>query len=240
MSIMATLIKNFKPVSYRDIITKTMNLLTRRYQPMLSISCSLPLICIILFVSCQDKKIIENKNDKGQVIERHQIVKSKEGDKKHGVYERFDEQGKLIEQSNYTMGKLNGIRKLYNQGILESEESRSDDQYHGPYKEYHSNGNLRMEAVYVHDVMAGDVKVYYPSGKLKEIVRFVDNVENGPFIEYYENGKLKAEGQYKQLDGAVEDGELKLYDTTGILIRIMNCELGKCSTKWAKDTTLLR
>lgn len=194
---------------------------------------------LFLLSSCHQLQNVENKNEKGVVIERYNLAKDKDGDKKNGLYERFNEQGQLAEQSTYKMGKLDGIRKLYENGVLESEETRVEDQFHGPYKAYHPNGQLRMEATYVHDVMTGDVKVYYPSGKLKEIVRFADNVEDGPFSEFYENGKLKAEGHYKQLDGAVEDGELKLYDTTGILIRKMNCELGKCITTWAKDTISL-
>lgn len=206
---------------------------------MFSNTCSLALIFCLLFISCQNSNPIQINNDKGLVIERYTLTKHKQTDLKHGLYERFDDQGKLLEQSNYKLGKLNGIRKLFEQGILESEETRVEDLFDGPYKAFHPNGQIRMEATYVKDVMTGDVRVFYPSGKLKEIVRFTDNVENGPFSEYYENGKLKAEGLYKQLDGAVEDGELKLYDTTGSLIRIMNCELGNCITKWAKDTISL-
>lgn len=197
-------------------------------------------LVFFILVSCKESKLKEIKSEKGIVTERYQVINSNHSELKHGKYERYDDKGQLAEQSHYIMNKLSGPRKLYNQGILESEETRVDDAYHGPYKEYHPNGLLRMEANYINDVMTGDVKVYYPSGKLKEIVRFADNVENGPFSEYYENGNLKAEGYYKQLDGPVEDGELKLYDTSGHLLRIMNCELGKCETKWAKDTITLQ
>ena len=217
-----------------------MNSFPGRYEPMFLRSSLLLFTLLLLLSSCQQAKIIERKNEKGIVVERYSIIEDKEGEKKHGLYERFDNEGKIAEQSNYKTGKLEGLRKLYEQGILESEETRVSDQFHGPYKGYFPNGQLRMEANYEKDIISGDVKVYYPSGKLKEIVRFADNVETGPFIEYYENGNLKAEGNYKQSDGPVEDGELKLYDTTGNLIRIMDCELGKCTTKWTKDTTSLR
>jgi antitoxin component YwqK of YwqJK toxin-antitoxin module len=182
---------------------------------------------------------VEKKSPEGLLIERYAVINVKGQEVKHGKYERFDEQGKLAEQSTYDHGKLNGIRNLYQSGILESEETRVNDQFNGPYKAYHPNGKLKMEANYIKDVITGNVKVYYPSGTLKEIVRFADNVEDGPFTEYFENGKIKAEGTYKQSDGAVEDGELKLYDTTGMMIRIMNCELGKCTTKWVKDSIQL-
>jgi len=49
-------------------------------------------------------------------------------------------------------------------------------------------------------------------------------------VEYHPNGSLKAEGQY--LNGDFEQGELKLYDETGRLVRIMDCEQGVCRTRW--------
>lgn len=200
----------------------------------------LSVVFCMAWISCNRIQTIERKNDQGQLLEKYSVIHGKDGEVKHGSYERYNEKGQLAEKSEYKLGKLDGIRQLYENGILESEETRVSDQYHGPYKAYYPNGKLRMEANYVNDVMTGDVKSYYPNGMLKEIVKFANNEENGPFTEYFENGKLKAEGQYKQLDGPVEDGELKLYDTTGTLIRVMNCVLGKCNTKWAKDTTAQR
>lgn len=195
------------------------------------------LICC--FFACEKKRLVEIKNNTGIVIERFQLIKQNGNELKDGYFQKYDESGNLIELSIFKNGKLNGIRKLYMNSKLQSEEFRLNDQFHGPYKAYFPNGNLQLEANYTNDVMTGDVKVYYVSGQLKEIVRFADSVEDGPFVEFYENGKLKAEGIYKQLEGPVEDGELKLYDTTGTLIKIMNCDLGKCSTKWLKDSTTL-
>ncbi len=195
------------------------------------------ILALTLFlIACSNTQIIEKKNDQGQVIERYQLITKNNKPVKEGFYERYDDSGRLLEKCVYKDDKLNGPRQLYQQGILESEEVRLNDLYHGDFKAYFPDGKIQLEASYIDNVMTGDVRVYYPSGKLKEIVRFADNVENGPFVEYYENGKLKAEGQYKQLDGAVEDGELKLYDTSGTLIKIMDCELGKCTTRWTKDT----
>jgi antitoxin component YwqK of YwqJK toxin-antitoxin module len=69
-----------------------------------------------------------------------------------------------------------------------------------------------------------------------EKVMLKDNVENGPFSEYYENGTLKTEGTYTpNEDGdGLEDGELKEYDENGQLIRIADCKLGMCLTRWKK------
>lgn len=198
------------------------------------------IVTSFFLISCNQLKTAELKSADGKLIEKYSYKLIDGKQIKEGIHEKFDEQGQLLESAVYSNGKLNGIRKLFKNGILESEETHVDDKYEGPFKAYHPNGKLQIEANYINDIMTGDVKVYYPSGQLKEIVRFADNVEDGPFVEYHENGKLKAEGNYKQSDGAVEDGELKLYDTTGTLIKIMNCELGKCFTKWAKDTTAVQ
>ncbi len=182
---------------------------------------------------------METKYENGKVKEHFSVIKTKEGDLRHGQYIRYDMDGRLEEESFYEKGMLEGSRKLYMNGVLQSEEIRVKDHYQGPFKAFFPDGTLQLEANYVDDVMTGPVRVYYPSGRLKEIVTFAENVENGPFSEYYENGKLKAEGNYKQQEGPVEDGVLKLYDSTGVLIRIMNCDMGKCSTTWKKDTSTL-
>ena len=55
------------------------------------------------------------------------------------------------------------------------------------------------------------------------------------FTEFYENGNKKAEGSYKE--GAKEDGLLLIYDTTGVLIRKMECADGICHTIWSLSNT---
>jgi antitoxin component YwqK of YwqJK toxin-antitoxin module len=130
-----------------------MNSFFNRYSSMFANSWILTLLSFFLLISCKDTKLIENKNGQGLVIERFQVIKEKDVEVKHGLYERFDDQGRLIEQSHYVKGKLEGSRKLFENGVLESEETRIADQFHGPYKAYHPNGQLRMEANYIHDVI---------------------------------------------------------------------------------------
>ncbi len=201
--------------------------------------CAFLLVLTALLLACTKPAVLETKHENGKIKERYGVITSDGVELRHGKYERFDMEGRLEEESWYEKGKLEGIRKLYMNGILQSEETRKLDRYHGPFKAYFPDGKVQLEANYVDDVMVGTVKVFYPGGGLKELVTFADNVENGPFIEYYENGKLKAEGSYKQLDGPVEDGELKLYDSTGLLLRKMNCEMGKCTTTWQRDTSTI-
>ncbi|MCB9272045.1 MAG: hypothetical protein H6561_21145 [Lewinellaceae bacterium] len=82
--------------------------------------------------------------------------------------------------------------------------------------------------------MSGVWKRYYQGGQLMEEVAFSGNKENGPFKEYYENGNIKAEGSY--LNGPKEDGELKLYDEQGTLVKKMECSDGVCHTTWQAES----
>lgn len=209
-----------------------------RYANMPSLEKLLYCSLLVFFLACHKPKPVVSLYPDGQVREQYFEIKTENGMVRHGFYTLFDSTGIPVEESHYEHGKMSGLRKLYLNGILQSEETRMEDHYHGPFKAYYPDGSVQLEANYVMDVMTGPVKVYYPNGKIKEIVTFADNAENGPFTEYYENGNLKAEGRYIQIEGPVEDGELKLYDSTGVLNKIMNCEKGKCFTTWQRDTTI--
>ncbi|MEP7194895.1 MAG: hypothetical protein ABI851_00130 [Saprospiraceae bacterium] len=189
---------------------------------------------LVLFTlySCREEKTIEIKNKEGIVIQRITLA----GDTskgKNGIYESFDKNGIPLEYATYSEGKLNGEKRLFEEGKLYSSEMHVNDQYEGPYKVYYPNGKIQLETQYVNNEILGELKSYYNSGNLKEIVQMKSNQEDGPFIEYYDNKNKKAEGNYKE--GAKEHGLLMLYDSLGVLIRKMDCDNGTCHTIWTKD-----
>lgn len=196
-----------------------------------------PTLCILIGLSllaCRHSGSIEIKNKEGQIVQRIKLFgDTTEG--KNGIYERFDDMGKKLDSSIYIKGKLEGEKKIFQDGVLYSIEYHKNDLYEGPYKVYYPNGQIQLEAFYSNNEMTGTLKSYYPSGAIKEIVEMKSNQENGPFKEFYENGSKKAEGQYK--NGPNEDGELMLYDSLGTLIRRMNCLEGICHTIWKIDST---
>ncbi|MDQ3142235.1 MAG: toxin-antitoxin system YwqK family antitoxin [Bacteroidota bacterium] len=179
-------------------------------------------------------KVHEIKNEQGIVTERITVNAGDPVEKKNGKYEKFDGNGQKIEESYYTDGKLNGVRKLFEKKYLYSLENLKDDMYHGPYFVYYPSGKIKVEGQYENNVTVGDWKAFFENGQIKETVRMSDNQENGPFKEYYPNGKLKAEGTY--LEGPNEQGIISLYDSTGVLERKMDCINGICKTIWNKDS----
>ncbi|NOT36219.1 MAG: toxin-antitoxin system YwqK family antitoxin [Saprospiraceae bacterium] len=189
------------------------------------------LIPLLFLISCKkDIQPIEIKNAHGKLVQRITVL----GDTskgKYGKYEKFDDEGKIFEVANYVNGKLEGEKRFYDKGILYSIEHHKNDNFEGPYKIFYPDGQVQMETQYVNNEITGELRSYFSSGKIKEIVFMKANMENGPFIEYYENGNKKAEGNYKPFEeGPREDGLLVMYDSTGALLRKMQCVDGVCNT----------
>lgn len=193
-------------------------------------------IAILTLFSCGKRLTeVENKNDKGLIIEKFYLDRDS---LKFGTYTSYDEDGKLFERSQYKKGKLDGLRTIFfANGEVEIQENYTDGKIDGLYKSFYDNGNVNLEANYVGGKMEGIVKRYYSTGELLEEVKFVANQENGPFKEYYKNGKVKWEGQYK--DGDNENGTIKHFNEEGVLIKKMEC--GKyrgeyvCQTTWTLE-----
>jgi antitoxin component YwqK of YwqJK toxin-antitoxin module len=190
--------------------------------------------CCVL--ACKESRTIETRYETGERHEVYDVLVTDTGEVRHGKYERFDPSGALLERSTYNLGRIHGLRQLFENGVLKSEEARVYDRYHGPYIAYYTDGTHELEAAYAEDEMTGEVHVFYPSGKIKEKVTFEHNAEWGPFEEYYENGRTKAMGTYRQSEGPVEHGELKLFDSAGQLVRTLHCDMGRCTTIWKRDT----
>ncbi|MBL0238474.1 MAG: toxin-antitoxin system YwqK family antitoxin [Saprospiraceae bacterium] len=191
------------------------------------------ILLLLVSLSCKNDKIIEIRNANGLLTTRITV----NGDTlmgKNGLYEYFDTLGNLIESKMYHDNKLDGTRKIYEKGALYSIEQYVNDEFHGTYQVFYPNGQLKLEGNYVHNVLTGTLKTYYENQQIKEIVEMANNEENGPFVEFHISGTKKAEGTY--LNGPNEHGLLQLFDSTGILIRKMNCDHGICNTIWKRDS----
>lgn len=191
----------------------------------------LGLFGIIAFslLSCKkDIEIVREMDEEGNLkVEYQRRIKDFA---KQGWFKFYYPDGKIFEEAEYVENELHGTRKLFHEnGNIQAEETYVQGNFEGPYKAYFPNGNPLREGQYRANSMDGDWKYYYETGQLKEIVRFNDNLENGPFEEYYPSGIVKARGTY--LEGDNEHGELKLYDESGTLERVMDCEMGVCKTR---------
>ncbi len=192
-------------------------------------------LAIFLLIGCKPTiETIEVEDEAGNVVEKYE--RRIDNNMRHGLYQMFDENGKIVELSLYQNDTLHGKRTMfYENGQPQYVENYINGKFDDDYSAFYENGQLKLNGKYTNGAMNGEWKGYHENGQLKEIVQFVENEENGPFVEYHPNGKLAAEGTY--LNGDNEHGELKLYDENGILNKKMNCEKGVCRTAWTRDTT---
>lgn len=194
----------------------------------------LPFLLLLLLVSCSNVETVENTDENGN---RFRYERRKNDFAKEGLYQRFDAQGKLVEEATYANDSLHGERKLfYPNGKLDVLETYRNGVFHGAYRKYYDNGTLQVEQTFDNGAMQGLSIRYYKNGVVAEKVTIVNNEENGPFTEYYENGKIMTEGSYQTYDGEpAEEGELKEYDENGELVRKADCTRGVCLTAWKKE-----
>jgi len=175
------------------------------------------IIVSLHFWSCNKNKTMKTYYDAQQkkLLEEYETAKSDTGMMRHGFYKKYSENGKLLEQSNYKNGVLNGRRLIYfSNGKVEIEENYVLGKLHGEYLKFFENGDIEQSGLYADNMMSGVWRTYYKENhkQLKEEVGFANNVENGPFKEFYLNGKLHYIGKYKD---EVEDSIVVEFDSIG-------------------------
>ena len=187
---------------------------------------------MLFLAACSNFETVEKKDESGKLSEKFTVNKTTK--KKEGEYFAFFPDGQKREESFYLNDSLNGERKLYYEnGQLANITTHANGMFEGKYQKYSEAGKLLNEGLYVNNEMSGVWKKWYDTGELEEEVTFVANLENGPFKEYFKNGKLKTEGVY--VEGDNEQGELKIFDENGELVKRMYCEFGICAETWSKE-----
>lgn len=183
-------------------------------------------------MSCGDKHRVVMEDEVSGIKEVYYI---NEDSLIHGLKKVYMKRGEiLIEEANYINGQLDGDRFLYRpNGAVEVHEQYASDVLDGMLRVFHMNGTVKLEMNYDNGNVSGIVKQYYDTGELSEEVTFVDNMEQGPFTEFYKNGSIKWKGTY--LNGDNEFGLLEHFDSTGLLIKTLECDsMAICKTTWSK------
>jgi antitoxin component YwqK of YwqJK toxin-antitoxin module len=91
-------------------------------------------------------------------------------------------------------------------------------------REYHENGRVKSESIMVNGKIVGHKNVYFTSGQKAGFYSYENGLRKGVFETYHENGKLRTKGFFKN-DSTI-DGELKIMDTTGMVIKVLLYENG--------------
>lgn len=157
--------------------------------------------------------------------------------KKHGVWKKNHDNGKLRYQGQFDHGKevgtftfyfptgdikainkfrgKSGVAYSYQFGgdsILAAEGKYINSKRDSIWTFYDIDGNLVAREAYKNDKKQGESITYFPSGRKAEVVIYKDGVKQGEWLQFYESGKPKTKGKY--LNGKL-DGEVLYYETTG-------------------------
>jgi len=170
------------------------------------------LMCPIVFAEVNSEKTIIKELKRGE-------IPTKDGVYKVSINESLKPGFSGWEERTYKNGKLNGLTRVYINGLLDIETYYKDNEFHGLQRVYYRSGKLLGESNYVNGKGDGVAKGYYESGALKSQAE----ESMGKYItytEFFENGELK-------LDMIFKNGKpftKKEYNEEGNLIKELNQE----------------
>ena len=102
----------------------------------------------------------------------------------------------LFESGRYAHGRKVGTwERWYENGRRWSVLTYELGQLQGPYKYWHANQTLAVDAVYSDDALTGSFHSYFENGN-PELEGSYDRERVGTWIRYHENGKPLWRGQY--------------------------------------------
>jgi hypothetical protein len=87
---------------------------------------------------------------------------------------------------------------------------------HGPWREWHPNGRMKVEGEYLDGRPAGVWRTYHENGTLASEVRYEDGLQQGEEVGWHPNGTIRARGAWK--DGRKE-GTFTHWNEDGAVVR---------------------
>ena len=129
--------------------------------------------------------------------------------------------------SNCGENLIEEVKERYSGGelkVVEYYKKIGDTQKLVRKREYHNNGQIKMETNYKDEKLEGKWIWYYENGQIEGEGNFKDGKLDGKWTFYYENGQIEFEYNYK--DGK-EDGKWTYYYENGQIEWERNYKDGK-------------
>lgn len=127
---------------------------------------------------------------------------------------------KIIGESNYNMGKLNGVKRAYyktgGNPVLQEETYYYNDVFDGPSTWYSDKGSLLARYNFKNGEYDGEQLTYYSYDKVASREFYENGTPIGEYSEYYETGEVKLKGNYLK---GVKEGNWIEYDKEGNVIK---------------------
>lgn len=101
---------------------------------------------------------------------------------------------KVVEESFFKAGKLNGTSKFYYEsGELRETRTYKDDIVQDTVYLYYRGGEIQEKIAVKEGMRNGLNVIYYENGSIKSKANYIDNKANGKFQSYFTNGQLEVE-----------------------------------------------
>ena len=190
---------------------------------------------------------------KGFIVDKENINRFDQQNKKHGIWKYYYPDGKLKLVGKYKHGNKEGFFKKYsNDGNLKKAEKFTDGVIQENVaklkkldvkKDYYKNGKVKIVASYKDGVPEGIRREYSEDGTVENSYIFKNGViigkgiitqkgeRDGFWNEYFDNGNIKAKGNYRK---DIKTGEWKYYHKSGKLEQEGKFnDNGKLIEKWS-------
>ncbi len=143
------------------------------------------------------------------LIEHYKAIPNEEKSVLDGVRKAYQNDGLLVEKTNFKNGQKNGQYWLYNpNGTLKEEGKYKNGLSINKKKTYDTNGNLQRDENFILtingegkevSVLDGRIRYYYNNGDISQDCNYKKGKKDGICIEYHKNktNSLKSEVFYK-------------------------------------------
>ena len=215
-------------------------------------------IAIVLFASCSEKeidatnlverngktyKINSDKTYSGKVIKKSEngqfiFVGQYDDGLKNGKWINYFSNGQISSTTNYSKGKLNGLKEVYNKsGQLISKGNYDNDKKNGEFLTFYDDGKNKFKGNYISGKQDGIIEKWYENGQERSKITFSEGELNGSYKEFSKSGYLKIECNYK--NGILDGQYTKWYtkDTKQKVLQYVNGTV-KSEKKWNSDGTV--
>jgi antitoxin component YwqK of YwqJK toxin-antitoxin module len=141
----------------------------------------------------------------------------------------FDDDGIMVDKNKKP---ISGLVREYSTGRLVSETEYKNGLLNGMRKVYHTRGQntLWYEIPYINNKKQGLSQRYYESysagekNKLLGLIPYVNGKKHGKEIWYYRDGGIETEIEYSN---GKKNGSQKIYNRSGILVKELFFRNGK-------------
>lgn len=156
-----------------------------------------------------------------------EINQFNENKKRHGVWRKHYDNGRIRYSGQFNNGKEIGVFKFYENAtafhptIIKEFSKLSDTATVSFYDMY---GKLKSKGKMIGKKRENKWIYYFPNGRILSEENYKDGKLNGVLKNFYPNGKTTLEAEYKN---GLKNGYSKIYTEDGILIEDLNYLNGK-------------